>query len=104
MIAAKAAIIREQDELRSLLDKIIDSKNPKAVPLSSDQYVAVGCDLSKVDRLDQILRAEVPLQQYKILVVAEVSITYMDLAAADAIITYAAGLGDGKLTMILSLL
>ena len=104
LIAAKASIIEEQDELRNLLDMIMDSKNPRAVPLRSEQYVAVGCDLSKVDQLDQILRAELPLENCKILVVAEVSITYMDLTAADAVISYAAGLGDGKRAIVLPLL
>ncbi|MCJ1414067.1 tRNA methyltransferase ppm2 [Xylographa parallela] len=100
LIAAKASIIEEQDELRNLLDMIMDSKNPRAVPLRSEQYVAVGCDLSKVDQLDQILRAELPLEKCKILVVAEVSITYMDLTAADAVISYAAGLGDVRFCLL----
>ena len=104
LVATKAAIIKERDELRDLLDKIMDSKNSEAVPLCSEQYVAIGCDLSKVDRLDQVLRAELPLEKCKILVVAEVSITYMDLTAADAIISYAASLGDGKRTIALPLL
>ncbi|MCJ1392139.1 tRNA methyltransferase ppm2 [Xylographa bjoerkii] len=100
LIAAKAAIIKEKDELRDLLDKIMDSKNPKVVPLRSEQYLAVGCDLRKIDQLDQILRAELPLQKCKILVVAEVSITYMDLDAADAIVSYAAGLGDVRFCLL----
>ncbi|MCJ1403549.1 tRNA methyltransferase ppm2 [Xylographa trunciseda] len=100
LIASKAAIIKEKDELRSLLEKIMDSKNPKAVPLRSEHYMAVGCDLRNVDQLDKILRAEVPLQKCKILVVAEVSITYMDLDAADAIVKYAAGLGDVRFCLL----
>ncbi|MCJ1383679.1 tRNA methyltransferase ppm2 [Xylographa soralifera] len=100
LIATKAAIIKEQDELRDLLDKIMDSKNPKAVPLRSEQYVAVGCDLSQIDQLDQILRAELPLERCKILVVAEVSVTYMDLLGADAIVSYAAGLGDVRFCLL----
>ncbi|MCJ1282951.1 tRNA methyltransferase ppm2 [Xylographa opegraphella] len=100
LMATKATIIKEQDELRDLLQNEMDSINPEAVPLRSENYVAIGCDLSNVDQLDQILRAELPLEQCKILVVAEVSITYMDLSAADAVISYTAGLGDVRFCLL----
>ena len=104
LMLTKVAIINEKVELRDLLHKIIDSENPNVVPLRSEQYVAVGCDLRKVDELDRSIRAELPLQDCKILVVAEVSITYMDLDAADAVVSYVAGLGDGKPIILPSIL
>ncbi|MCJ1474726.1 tRNA methyltransferase ppm2 [Lambiella insularis] len=94
LVHKKAAIVKETLALRDLLDQLVESDTPDDIPLCSDQYLAIGCDLRNVDVLDQLLSAELPLRTCSILVVAEVSITYMDTEAADALIAYTSQLGD----------
>lgn len=69
------------------------SQNP--VYLRSDQYMALGCDLRDLDTLERILRAEFKVPASSILFVAEVSVTYMPVADANALIAWASTLEDG---------
>jgi tRNA wybutosine-synthesizing protein 4 len=67
------------------------------VVLHSDKYVQLGCDLRDLPRLSVALSSVVDIQECLILFVAEVSITYMDLKAADELIKWASTLPNGKL-------
>ena len=65
--------------------------------LRSDEYLQIGCDLRDLQLLDQILTSAVDIENCKVLLTAEVSITYMNVEAADALIEWAARLPDGKI-------
>jgi tRNA wybutosine-synthesizing protein 4 len=84
----------------SLLRKEILKTNLRSsempVHLRSDKYLALGCDLRDLDNLERILKEEFGESNTSILFVAEVSITYMPLADADALIKWASTIQDGK--------
>jgi tRNA wybutosine-synthesizing protein 4 len=66
------------------------------VLLRSDQYLQIGCDLRDLKLLKQVLASAVDIENCLVLLTAEVSITYMNVEAADALIHWAAKLPDGK--------
>lgn len=61
----------------------------------SDQYIQLGCDLRELSRLEKALASVVDFENSELLFTAEVSITYMDSDASDALINWASGLPDG---------
>jgi hypothetical protein len=60
------------------------------------RYLQLGCDLRDLDALESILLSAVNLEESQILFVAEVSITYMDCQAADALIRWAGKLSHSE--------
>jgi tRNA wybutosine-synthesizing protein 4 len=70
------------------------------VLLRSDQYLQLGCDLRDLDRLDKALASIFDVQTCQILLVAEVSITYLDVRYSDDLIGWASKLPHGKLSLI----
>lgn len=81
-----------------LKTKLRSSKLP--VHLRSDQYMAVGCDLKDLETLERVLRAEFDAPETTFLFVAEVSVTYMPVKDADALLCWASTLDNGMLTSI----
>lgn len=57
--------------------------------------MAIGCDLTDIYKLDQALAKVFDLQNYELLCIAEVSVTYMEVAAADALIRWASHFPNG---------
>jgi len=79
-----------------LLDPLTNVKTfdtPGTVILKSDNYAQIGCDLRQLDALRTALSDIVDISACSFLFVAEVSITYMETDAADALIQWASGLG-----------
>lgn len=64
--------------------------------LESDQYLQVGCDLGDISKLSLVLGSAVDLERSLVLCTAEVSITYMDVEAADALIGWVRTLPEGE--------
>jgi tRNA wybutosine-synthesizing protein 4 len=93
----KADIINEEPKLRDLLG-VGGLDRPETGFLHSENYIAIGCDLYDLPTLKQALSEEFTGQQCMFLLVAEVSITYMETPNADALIAWAACLGDGILS------
>lgn len=60
------------------------------------RYLQLGCDLRNLNSLENILASTVNIQESLILLVAEVSITYMDVEAADALIRWTGTLPHGE--------
>ena len=60
-----------------------------ATYLRSPHYLALGCDLADIKSLNQHLTSEIDLATCLVLCVAEVSVTYMNTEAADALISWA---------------
>lgn len=65
--------------------------------LRSDPYIAFGCDLADINKLNAVLANEVDLETCSVLFVAEVSMTYMDAADADSLLKWACKFSDGVL-------
>lgn len=60
------------------------------------RYLQLGCDLRDLDSLERMVSGTVNVQESVILLIAEVSITYMDVEAADDLIRWAGNLSHGK--------
>lgn len=93
LMEKKCNIISNTSPLHDLLgphDRPLDSSG---LVLHSETYLAIGCDLADLEKLDMLLASEVQISSHTVLCVAEVSITYMDTNAADALIRWA-GLHD----------
>ncbi len=54
--------------------------------LCSDQYCQIGCDLRRLSVLEETLSKVCSLSDSEFLFIAEVSITYLETAAADSLI------------------
>ncbi len=94
-MAKKCEVIWQTAELYGLLANA-SKANDQDVLLRSDHYLAVGCDLRNLELLDGILSRELVTNNSIILCTAEVSITYMDVEAADAVIEWASRFDDGQ--------
>lgn len=94
-MAKKCDVVWQTVELHGLLLNA-KRKDDGDVLLTSKQYMAVACDLGDVDMLDSILAKELDIANNMILCTAEVSITYMDVDAADAVIGWASKFDDGR--------
>lgn len=68
-----------------------------ATLLRSDPYIAFGCDLADINKLNAVLANEVDLEPCSVLFVAEVSVTYMNVADADSLLRWACQFSDGML-------
>jgi tRNA wybutosine-synthesizing protein 4 len=56
----------------------------------------MGCDLRDLASIHQSLSRLTDMAETEFIFVAEVSITYMETAAADAVIKWAGSLGQGQ--------
>lgn len=86
----KCEIINNTCKLRELLGSVASGPYPNGLFFRSDHYRAVGCDLGDIRLLDKVLSNEVDLSNCLILCTAEVSITYMSVEVADALVQWAA--------------
>ncbi|TQS38467.1 hypothetical protein Golomagni_01027 [Golovinomyces magnicellulatus] len=98
LILRKRKIIQEAPDLNSMLKNIEVAEGH--VLLRSDQYLLVGCDLRNLYQLSEILSDIVNAQDALILFIAEVSITYMDVKAADNIIEWASKFPYAKFCLL----
>ncbi len=96
LMVKKCEIIDLTNLFRKMLTSFKISSPGDTITLRSDQYLAVGCDLRDTEKLKRALAEELDLENCLILCTAEVSITYMDVEAADALIGWAAKLRDGE--------
>jgi tRNA wybutosine-synthesizing protein 4 len=91
----KRDVINGTNELNSCLTNMEELREGDVL-LRSDQYLQLGCDLRDLDRLNQALESAVDIKNCLVLLTAEVSITYMNVEAADALIKWAGRLPEGK--------
>lgn len=94
LMITKTCIIRDTPVLFEMV-------KPKEVSdlgfvIESHQYYGIGCDLRDLQSLDLAVRSIEDLDEASVLCIAEVSVTYMDPDAADALIAWARALSDGK--------
>lgn len=102
LILRKRKLVQDIPDLCSILTNVQTSEDD--VLLQSDQYLQVGCDLSEVARLNDILSQVVDIRNSSILFIAEVSITYMDVKDADKLISWASHFLDVQFCLLEQLL
>ncbi|GAB7352479.1 hypothetical protein MBLNU459_g2886t2 [Dothideomycetes sp. NU459] len=68
----------------------------------SDKYLAIGCDLRQLDKLESVLRAEFNMSEcaVEILFTAEVSVAYMTLEAANDVLKWASKFDDVRFCLL----
>lgn len=88
VMAAKKAIVSRTPELQGLLTNLVFPPHPRVL-VQSDQYCQIACDLRQLAVLREDLAGLVDTAHAELLFVAEVSITYMEPEAADALIQWA---------------
>ena len=93
LMQKKCDVISRTPQLRDFLGPHDGPLNHGDIILRSEHYLAIGCDLADITRFDMLLANEVPMSNCLVLCTAEVSITYMESNAADALIRWA-GLQD----------
>ena len=90
LIAKKADVIITTPQLRELIDPLERPSSPGVLAIRSENYLALGCDLGDISKIDDLLAESIDRSRSLILCIAEVSMTYMDVKAADALIEWAA--------------
>ncbi|KAG9248031.1 leucine carboxyl methyltransferas-like protein 2 [Calycina marina] len=66
----------------------------------SDEYIQLGCDLRDLPSLHSALSSVIDLERYKVLLTAEVSITYMKLEESNALIHWASSLPEAHFCLL----
>lgn len=95
LITRKLEVISQTPQLRDLLDTSVPiGGRDRAPPQVANRYLALGCDLADIERLEKILNENIDIESCSILCVAEVSITYMDVGDADSLIRWASRCRD----------
>lgn len=96
LIKKKCEVISKTPSLRRLLRDIVECSNSDTVLFRSKRYMAIGCDLRDLVKLTKTLEVEELDQRASMrLILAEVSLTYIEVSAADRLIKWAGGLQDG---------
>lgn len=92
----KTTVIQQTESLQTILGEIKTYPESNAVLLRAPQYVAVGCDLKNLKKLESSLDEVVGSAPASVLCIAEVSLTYMDIESADALLSWIPKFGKGK--------
>lgn len=96
LMVNKKTAIQRNNEITELLENVEFFPDDKAVQICSDHYLAIGCDLKNIKKLDKTLRNEVLPAECSVLFLAEVSLTYMDVGSANAVVNWASKLSSGQ--------
>ncbi|EFW98978.1 leucine carboxyl methyltransferase [Grosmannia clavigera kw1407] len=99
VIIAKRNIVKQSVELQEPLTNLEFLEHPRVL-LKSDQYFQIACDLRQSSVIGKDLSTLVDTASSEFLFVAEVSITYMEFASADAIIHWASTIGDAEFCLL----
>jgi tRNA wybutosine-synthesizing protein 4 len=94
LMERKCAAVRSTAELNGMLTNLT-FPDKSHILLQSDQYLQIGCDLRDLSTLSNVLGSVLNLEECLVLCTAEVSITYMNVEAADALIKWACALSNG---------
>lgn len=93
----KKNTIRESEEITRVLKDAQFGESGDSLQIRSSRYIAVGCDMYNLQKLDDILRTSVlPSTDCSVLFLAEVSLTYMDVQSARNVVTWASKLTNGE--------
>lgn len=100
LMGIKTTVIKQTASLQHILGEINTYPESNAVLLRAPQYVAVGCDLKNLKKLESTLGEVIGPSPASILCIAEVSLTYMDISSADALLSWIPKFGKGKNNII----
>ncbi|EPE07494.1 leucine carboxyl methyltransferase [Ophiostoma piceae UAMH 11346] len=98
-MALKCKVVEKTPELRQPLTNLELPKDPFII-LTSDEYTQIACDLRRLQDINDVLLRVVDPERCEFFFVAEVSIAYMDVASADALIHWAGTLGDVEFCLL----
>lgn len=97
LMVHKKNAIRNTKEITGVLGDVEFGSDQDAVQLRSSRYIAVGCDLKNLKKLDDVLRhCILPSEECSVLFLAEVSLTYMDVKSANEVVKWASKLTKGE--------
>ncbi|KAI1095133.1 LCM-domain-containing protein [Rostrohypoxylon terebratum] len=99
LIEKKCRVVQETPELNFPLTGL-KTNVVNHVQLQSDQYIEIGCDLRRISDIEQALSTVLDVADCEFMFVAEVSITYMETEAADAVIKWASTLGQADFCLL----
>ncbi|KAJ5690296.1 LCM-domain-containing protein [Penicillium macrosclerotiorum] len=93
LILYKRDTIRKTREITEVLGDVEFGQDQDAIQIRSSQYIAVGCDLKNLKKLDDVLRTSIlPDSECPVLFLAEMSLTYMPIPSANAVLSWASQL------------
>lgn len=95
LMEKKASVIAETPQLRDLLPGFRTFLHDGPIVVRSDTYLGIGCDLRDLTLLRKTLLEQLVSVNCLFLFLAEVSITYMKVEAADAVIAWASQFNQG---------
>ena len=99
LIKKKCDVITTTPQLQDLLQPR-EVSNGGPIFLRSERYTALGCDLTNTKHLETILANEFEISKCLLLCTAELSVTYMNVEAADLLIEWAAQYDDSMLPIL----
>lgn len=103
LMVNKKIAIRQTQNITDLLGEIDFGVDHEAIQIRSPRYLAVGCDLKNLQKLDDVMCASIlPSTDCSVLCLAEVSLTYMDVKSANAVISWASKLTNGSCKILSS--
>jgi tRNA wybutosine-synthesizing protein 4 len=95
LMVNKRIVIEKTESITQLLGGNVEfGTDESAIQVRSKDYIAIGCDLGNLEKLDHVLRTQVLPAECAILFVAEVSLSYMDVKKASAVINWASKLSN----------
>lgn len=92
----KKNIIEKTKEITDVLEDVEFLPDENAIQICSKHYIGIGCDLKNLKKLEEALKTKIDSSNCSILCVAEVSLTYMDVKSADALIHWTSKLSSGQ--------
>lgn len=102
LMRKKYDAIKANTPLQELLPDLEPQSAESTIVAKSSKYLAVGCDLRELDKLEQVLRNEFDMANTpaSILFTAEVSVAYMTLEASDAVYKWASRFDDVRFSLL----
>ena len=91
----KRDIIHQCKVLSDLIPDIHLPPESTPILVRSKRYIGIGCDLRELQRLEEALKIEIGSAECSVLCIAEVSLTYMDVMSADALISWSSKISNG---------
>lgn len=102
LIRRKTAMIKQAPEITNLIGEpqVIPDNLKHAVQLQTKSYIALGCDLTKLDDLSHLLNTMFDLENTLLTFTAEVSITYMPKNEADNVIEWSSKFPHARFVLL----
>ena len=102
LMEKKHKMIVSNPPLHELMPDLQSQPTGNTILSRSEKYLAIGCDLRQLDKLEAVLRKEFSLDDSSvaILFTAEVSVAYMTLEAADAVLNWSTRFDDVRFCLL----